>query len=51
MRYKPEIQPIQTIDDADRALSELCTLEVKLEDIDTKAEREIAQIKEKAALN
>lgn len=48
MRYKPEIQPIQTIDDADKALSELCGLEGKLEEIDTKAEREIAQIRERA---
>ena len=47
MRYKPEVQPIQTIDDADKALFELCELEGKLEEIDTKAEREIAQIREK----
>ncbi len=48
MRYKPEVQTIQTIDDADKALSELCGLEGKLEEIDQKAEREIAQIKERA---
>jgi hypothetical protein len=30
MRYKPEVQTIQTIDDADKALSELCGLEGKL---------------------
>lgn len=48
MRYKPEVQAIQTIDDADKALAELCGLEGKLEEIDTEAEREIAQIREKA---
>jgi len=50
MRYKPEIKSIQTLEDADRALAELCTLESSIEKIDTLAEREIAKIKERAAL-
>jgi phage host-nuclease inhibitor protein Gam len=50
MRYKPDVKAVQTIDDADKALFELCTLESSIEQIDTQAEREIAQIKERAAV-
>lgn len=47
-RYKPDLQPIQSIEDADRVLSELRGFESQLEKIDAEAEREIAKIKEKA---
>ncbi len=48
-RYKPELQQIQSIEDADRVLLDLRTYESQLERIDADAEREIAKIKEKAS--
>ncbi len=48
-RYKPDLRPIQSIDDADKVLLELRNYEAQLERIDADAEREIAKIKEKAS--
>jgi phage host-nuclease inhibitor protein Gam len=48
-RYKPDLQQIQNIEDADKVLLELRTYETQLERIDADAEREIATIKEKAS--
>jgi len=48
-RYKPNVNEIQSLDDTDRILKEMCGLESEIERIDSEGDRKIAEIKAKTA--
>ncbi|HOX30883.1 MAG TPA: host-nuclease inhibitor Gam family protein [Spirochaetales bacterium] len=48
-RYKPNVSEIQSLEDADRLLKEMCALETKIERIDSEGDKQIAEIKAKTA--
>jgi len=48
-RYKPDVNELKTLDDADRVLKELCELEAQIERIDSDGDARIAKIKEDTA--
>jgi len=48
-RYKPNVNEIQNIDDADRILKERCGLESEIERIDSEGDKKIAEIKARTA--
>jgi len=49
-RYKPTMNVIENLEDAYRVLQDLCALESAIERIDADADKDIAKIKERAAV-
>lgn len=50
-RYKPDVNELKTLEDADRVLKELCELETRIERVDADGDARIAKIKEEMAKN
>jgi len=48
-RYKPNVSEIKSLEDADRLLKEMCSLETEIERIDAEGDKQIADIKAKTA--